>query len=152
MWKMSKINCRILCLMYKCDTVINISFSYDSLFILHTLQSPLLCYYVKCINEVYLWELAHLYLLIIGNPSFQIILLDAACQNWSNTLLYIGLAHTHVYEKNLPPLVLKARALNDGSAFCIGFSRLEVPEQTLGGIPLGLGMVMKINFFECSCI
>ena len=53
---------------------------------------------------------------------------------------------------NLPPLVLKARAPNDGSAFCIGFSRLEVPEQTLGGIPLGLGMVMKINFFEFSCI
>ena len=53
---------------------------------------------------------------------------------------------------NLPPLVLKARAPNDGSAFCIGFSsRLEVPEQTLGGIPLGLGMVMKINFFEFSC-
>ena len=26
----------------------------------------------------------------------------------------------------------------------------EVPEQTLGGIPLGLGMVMKINFFEFS--
>ena len=53
---------------------------------------------------------------------------------------------------NLPPLVLRARAPNDGSAFCIGFSRLEVPEQTLGGIPLGLGMVMKINFFEFSCI
>ena len=28
----------------------------------------------------------------------------------------------------------------------------EVPEQTLGGIPLGLGMVMNmINFFEFSC-
>ena len=54
---------------------------------------------------------------------------------------------------NLPPLVLKARAPNDGSAFCIGFSsRLEVPEQTLSGIPLGLGMVMKINFFEFSCV
>ena len=52
----------------------------------------------------------------------------------------------------IPPLVLKARAPNDGSAFCIGFSRLEVPEQTLGGIPLGLGMVMKINFFEFSCM
>ena len=26
-----------------------------------------------------------------------------------------------------------------------------MPEQTLGGIPLGLGMVMKINFFEFSC-
>ena len=34
---------------------------------------------------------------------------------------------------NLPPIVLKARAPNDGSAFCIG-------------------MVMKINFFEFSCI
>ena len=52
---------------------------------------------------------------------------------------------------HVPPLVLKARAPNDGSTFCIGFSRLEVPEQTLGGIPLGLGMVMKINFFEFSC-
>ena len=52
---------------------------------------------------------------------------------------------------NLPPLVLKARAPNDGSAFCIEFSRLEVSEQTLGGIPLGLRMVMKINFFEFSC-
>ena len=35
---------------------------------------------------------------------------------------------------NLPPLVLKARAPNDGSAFCIGFSRLEVPEQTLAWV------------------
>ena len=26
-----------------------------------------------------------------------------------------------------------------------------MPEQTLGGIPLGLGTVMKINFFEFSC-
>ena len=26
-----------------------------------------------------------------------------------------------------------------------------MPEQTLGGIPLGLGMVVKINFFEFSC-
>ena len=54
--------------------------------------------------------------------------------------------HIHAYT----PLVLKAREPNDGSAFCIGFYRLEVPEQTLGGIPLGLGMVMKINFFEFS--
>ena len=36
-------------------------------------------------------------------------------------------------------------------AFCIGLSRLEVPEQTLGGIPLGLVMVMKIHVFEFSC-
>ena len=27
------------------------------------------------------------------------------------------------------------------SAFCTGFSRLEVPEQALDGIPLGLGLV-----------
>ena len=26
-----------------------------------------------------------------------------------------------------------------------------MPEHTLGGIPLGLGMVMKINFFEFTC-
>ena len=51
---------------------------------------------------------------------------------------------------SLPPLVLKARhPMSHGSAFCIGFSRLEVPEQTLSGIPLGLGMVMKkINFLN----
>ena len=37
---------------------------------------------------------------------------------------------------NLPPLVLKARHLSD-SAFCTRFVRLKVPEQALGGIPLG---------------
>ena len=52
---------------------------------------------------------------------------------------------------NLPPLVLKARTPNDGSAFCIGLSLLEVPEQTLGGIPQEMGMVMKINFYELLC-
>ena len=31
------------------------------------------------------------------------------------------------------------------SAFCTGFSRLEVPEQALGGISLDLGMVVKIR-------
>ena len=65
--------------------------------------------------------------------------------------MYMESSHGTKELFNLPPLVLKARAPNDGSAFCIGFSRLEVPEQTLGGIPLGLGMVMKINFFEFSC-
>ena len=44
----------------------------------------------------------------------------------------------------LPLLVLKARHLS-GSAFCTGFSRLEVPEQALDGIPLGLRSVVKIN-------
>ena len=32
-----------------------------------------------------------------------------------------------------------------GSAFYTGFSRLKVPEQALGGIPLGLGLVVKMN-------
>ena len=48
---------------------------------------------------------------------------------------------------NLPLLVLKARHLS-GSAFCTGFSRLEVPEQALDGIPLGLGSVVKINLLN----
>ena len=42
---------------------------------------------------------------------------------------------------------LKARHLS-GSAFCTGFSRLEVPEQALDGIPLGLGLVVKINLLN----
>ena len=44
-------------------------------------------------------------------------------------------------------LVHKARHLS-GSAFCTGFSRLEVPEQALDGIPLGLGLVVKINLLN----
>ena len=28
---------------------------------------------------------------------------------------------------------------------CTGFSRLKLPEQALGGIPLGLGLVVKMN-------
>ena len=48
---------------------------------------------------------------------------------------------------NLPLLVLKARHLS-GSAFCTGFSRLEVPEQALGGILLGLELVVKINLLN----
>ena len=47
----------------------------------------------------------------------------------------------------LPLLVLKARHLG-GSAFYTGLSRLEVPEQALGGIPLGLGLVVKINLLN----
>ena len=47
----------------------------------------------------------------------------------------------------LPPLVLKARYLSD-SAFHTGFSRLEVPEQALDGIPLGLGLVMKKSLWN----
>ena len=41
---------------------------------------------------------------------------------------------------NLPFLVLKARYLSN-SAFALDFSRLEVPEQALGGIPPDLGLV-----------
>ena len=44
-------------------------------------------------------------------------------------------------------LVLKARHLS-ASAFCTGFSRLEVPEQALGEILLGLGLVVKINLLN----
>ena len=47
----------------------------------------------------------------------------------------------------LPLLVFKAKHLS-GSAFCTGFSRLEVPEQALNGIPLGLGSVVKINLLN----
>ena len=52
---------------------------------------------------------------------------------------------------NLPPLVLKARHLSD-SAFCTRFFRLEVPEQALGGIPLGLGLVVEDKPTDFSCI
>ena len=44
------------------------------------------------------------------------------------------------------------------SALCTGFStctcRFEVPEQALGGIPLDLGIVVKINLvnFTYKCI
>ena len=48
---------------------------------------------------------------------------------------------------NLPLLVVKAGHLID-SAFCTEFSRLEVPEQALGGILLGLGLVVKINLLN----
>ena len=48
---------------------------------------------------------------------------------------------------NLPLLVFKARHLS-GSALCIGFSKLEVPEQALDGIPLDLGLVVKINLLN----
>ena len=46
-------------------------------------------------------------------------------------------------------LVLKARHLG-GFAFC-NFHRLEVPEQALGGIPPGFGVVMKDKPSEFSC-
>ena len=44
-------------------------------------------------------------------------------------------------------LVLKARHLS-GSAFCTGFSRLEVPEQALDGISLAFGLVVEINLLN----
>ena len=46
---------------------------------------------------------------------------------------------------NLQPLnFLKARAPK-WLCLCTGFSRLEVSEQALDGIPLGLGLVVTIN-------
>ena len=38
------------------------------------------------------------------------------------------------------------------SAFCTGLSRMEVPEQALEGISLGLGLAMKIKSTEFSCM
>ena len=43
---------------------------------------------------------------------------------------------------NLPHLLLKARHLSD-SAFCTGSLRVEVSEQALSGIPLGLGLSVE---------
>ena len=37
-----------------------------------------------------------------------------------------------------------------GSAFC-NFYRLGVPEQALGGIPLGFGIVIEDKLSELSC-
>ena len=51
---------------------------------------------------------------------------------------------------NLPSLVLKDRYLG-GSAFC-NFYRLEVSEQALGGIPLGVGIVVEDKPSELSCL
>ena len=36
--------------------------------------------------------------------------------------------------------------------FCTGFSRLEVPEEVLGGIPLGLGLIVKINLLNIHVV
>ena len=52
----------------------------------------------------------------------------------------------YMYILNLPLLVLKARHLS-GSAFCTGFSKLEVPEQALDG--LGIGCEDKPSEFSC---
>ena len=49
-----------------------------------------------------------------------------------------------------PLIVLKARHLSS-SAFCTGFSRLEVPEQALDGIPLGFGIGYEDKPSEFSC-
>ena len=56
---------------------------------------------------------------------------------------------------NLPSLVLKARYVG-GSAFC-NFYRLGVPQQELGGIRLGFGIVVEDKLLihcihmECIC-
>ena len=38
-----------------------------------------------------------------------------------------------------------------GSAFCSNFYRLGVPEQALGGIPLGFGIVVEDKPSELLC-
>ena len=48
---------------------------------------------------------------------------------------------------NLPPLVLKARHLN-GSAFCL--IDIGLPEQAVGGFPLGSGLVVEDRPSELS--
>ena len=58
--------------------------------------------------------------------------------------MYVALSCTYLY---LPLLVLKTRHLS-GSAFCTGFSTLEVPVQVLGGIPLGLRLVVNIKLLN----
>ena len=52
-------------------------------------------------------------------------------------LLWIMYIQCRPYH-NLPPLVLKARLLCDSAFYA---SRLEVPEQVLDVMPLGLGLV-----------
>ena len=49
----------------------------------------------------------------------------------------------------LPPLVLKARHLS-GSAFCK--HDIGMPEQALGWLPLGLGLVVEDEPSELSCL
>ena len=49
---------------------------------------------------------------------------------------------------NLPPLVLKARHLS-GSAFCL--IDIGLPEQAVGGFPLGLGLGVEDRPTELSC-
>ena len=49
---------------------------------------------------------------------------------------------------NLSPLVLEARHLG-GSALCYVY-RLGVPEQALGGIPLGFGIIVEDKLGQCS--
>ena len=50
---------------------------------------------------------------------------------------------------SLPPLVLKARHLS-GSAFYLIDILLGLPEQAVGGFPLGLGLVIEDRPTEFS--
>ena len=64
-------------------------------------------------------------------------------------VLYIrNVVHVHVELFNLPPPVLKARYLSD-SAFC--WVDIGLPEQAVGGFPLGLGLVVEDGPTELSC-
>ena len=72
------------------------------------------------------------------SPKF---LTKRSCQE-ENLHCFMNLCLTYMYH----PLVLKARHLS-GSTSC-NFHRLEVPEQALGGIPLGLDWLLKINLLN----
>ena len=58
------------------------------------------------------------------------------------------LASVHVCVLCIPPLVLKARHLS-GSAFCL--IDIGLPEQAVGGFPLGSGLVVEDRPSELSC-
>ena len=76
-----------------------------------------------------------------------------------NSTNIVSIANQYVSQSNTTYMclrlyiVLKARHLSD-SAFCTRFVRLEVPEQALGGIPLGFGLVVedKPTDFSCTCL
>ena len=59
--------------------------------------------------------------------------------------------HMHVSEMSVhAPLVLKARHLHvSGSAFCL--IDIGLPEQAVGGFPLGSGLVVEDRPSELSC-
>ena len=64
--------------------------------------------------------------------------------HYQRVILNLQSLHVH-----LPLLVLKARHLYlSNSTFYKGFSRVEVPEQVLDGIPLSLGLDIQISLLS----